>query len=201
MTAQRTYTDDERRARKRAYESRRRAENGAHVRAIEAASRQKTDASSRAATWRAEHVDHLKTYFKTLQAARMDAGYFDSPEVKAKRHAYYLATFKERKAYSAQWKKENADLVRQHQHTRRARQTGAGGVLSKDIVSRLLLLQRTKCTNCKGKLDKYHIDHIQPISKCGRNEDRNVQLLCPPCNLRKHAKDPIAFAQEQGRLL
>lgn len=26
-------------------------------------------------------------------------------------------------------------------------------------------------------------------------------LLCPTCNLRKHAKDPIAWANENGRLL
>jgi hypothetical protein len=29
----------------------------------------------------------------------------------------------------------------------------------------------------------------------------NVQLLCPPCNLKKHAKDPIQFMQERGFLL
>ncbi|MGL5935922.1 MAG: HNH endonuclease, partial [Cetobacterium sp.] len=35
----------------------------------------------------------------------------------------------------------------------------------------------------------------------GAHCDSNVQLLCPTCNLRKAAKDPVVFMQEMGRLL
>jgi 5-methylcytosine-specific restriction endonuclease McrA len=61
--------------------------------------------------------------------------------------------------------------------------------------------QRGKCANCHKKLTAPQIDHVLPVSRGGSNTDDNVQLLCGFCNRRKHAKDPIAFAQEQGRLL
>ena len=60
-----------------------------------------------------------------------------------------------------------------------------------------------KCPNCKAKLalTGHHLDHITPLSRGGLNVDGNVQLLCPPCNLTKAAKDPIEWAQQNGRLL
>ena len=66
---------------------------------------------------------------------------------------------------------------------------------------RLLVLQKGKCACCKTKLDKYHVDHIVPVSKGGPHEFTNLQLLCPTCNLNKHAKDPVDFMQTKGYLL
>jgi 5-methylcytosine-specific restriction endonuclease McrA len=47
----------------------------------------------------------------------------------------------------------------------------------------------------------FHIDHIQPLSKDGKHELRNLCIACPSCNLRKGDKDPIDFAQRIGKLL
>jgi 5-methylcytosine-specific restriction endonuclease McrA len=40
-----------------------------------------------------------------------------------------------------------------------------------------------------------------PLARGGSNDRLNLQCLCPQCNLSKNAKDPIAWAREQGRLL
>lgn len=78
----------------------------------------------------------------------------------------------------------------------------AEGALSKSIVSELYKKQKGKCACC-GRLlnDDYHLDHIQPLSKGGKNVDSNIQLLTSTCNLRKSAKDPIEYMQDKGYLL
>ena len=42
---------------------------------------------------------------------------------------------------------------------------------------------------------------IKPLARGGTNQRTNLQLLCPPCNLSKSAKDPIDFMQSRGFLL
>lgn len=61
---------------------------------------------------------------------------------------------------------------------------------------------------CKANLKKtgFHLDHIVPLrprngGTPGRYEDKNAQLTCPKCNLKKHNKSPIQFMQEMGYLL
>ena len=75
------------------------------------------------------------------------------------------------------------------------------GKLPSGTVARLQQLQKNRCANCRKKLTKFHLDHIVPLAKGGLHASGNVQLLCPNCNSRKSAKDPIDFAQQEGRLL
>lgn len=67
----------------------------------------------------------------------------------------------------------------------------------------ILALQNNKCAWCRANLRraKIHTDHIVPLALGGRNGRQNIQFLCAPCNLSKGAKDPVAFAQECGRLI
>lgn len=76
------------------------------------------------------------------------------------------------------------------------------GSYPKEYPKILYAKQKGKCINCLKPLrGKYHVDHIQPVVKGGTNHHWNLQLLCPSCNCRKHAKDPIDWARENGRLL
>lgn len=76
------------------------------------------------------------------------------------------------------------------------------GVLPKGTVQKLKELQRGRCAICGEKLKPgFHLDHIYPLSKGGAHTPDNVQLLCPGCNMRKNARDPIKHMQSLGRLL
>lgn len=82
------------------------------------------------------------------------------------------------------------------------RSNGKTGRLPRGFVARLFLLQKKKCTICRRSIaNGYHVDHVTPISKGGLHEPLNIQLLCPTCNVRKFAKDPIEYMQSRGFLI
>lgn len=85
---------------------------------------------------------------------------------------------------------------------RRARRAKSGGSFTAKQISELLIKQRGRCACCRVRLGaKFHRDHIVSLAQGGTNEIHNIQLLCRPCNLAKGAKDPIMWAQQQGRLI
>lgn len=104
--------------------------------------------------------------------------------------------------YMKQWRLENPLASHVSNSKRRARLLEAGGSYTEQDVIEILHLQKRRCAYCKTKLDgKFHVDHVIPISKGGSNGRNNLQICCPTCNLRKHAKDPTEFAQELGFLI
>ncbi len=96
------------------------------------------------------------------------------------------------------YRRANPHKVRDWEQNRHGRKTGS---LPKGTVLDLIIKQKNRCAYCQVKLKKYHIDHIVPLAKGGVHDRSNVQLLCPTCNVRKWAKDPIVFRREQGYLL
>lgn len=90
------------------------------------------------------------------------------------------------------------------QNRRAAKRNNGGSHTAKDILN-LFELQGGKCPYCKCKLyktsdNKYHIDHIVPLSKCGNNDISNLQLLCPKCNISKQNKSAEEFAANFNQL-
>ncbi|OGQ00789.1 MAG: hypothetical protein A2Z40_04235 [Deltaproteobacteria bacterium RBG_19FT_COMBO_60_16] len=133
------------------------------------------------AAWREKHPEQVKAYLDKWREKNPTRG----------------------REYSSEYRKANSERVKITNKNRHARKKGNGGKLSPDIASNLFNLQRGKCVVCKKSLKKtgFHLDHIVPLIKGGRNEDKNIQLTCPTCNIKKGGKDPIQFMQEQGFLL
>lgn len=106
------------------------------------------------------------------------------------------------KAGMQRWRIANPDKMRIYDNTRRMLIAGAAGKHTAKEIALLLEKQNWRCVYCRVSLkDKYHVDHIMPIALGGSNDISNIQCLCQTCNRRKHAKDPIIFAQESGLLL
>jgi len=52
------------------------------------------------------------------------------------------------------------------------------------IRKRILDRFNNKCVHC-GSIKKLQIDHIIPVSRGGREDENNMQILCKTCNLKK----------------
>ena len=117
----------------------------------------------------------------------------------------YRATHQEGvRAYEQRRPKRPKEVRRLKRAVRRARILGQAGVVSSDIVSRLLAWQRGRCAACQQDLQClpcYDLDHVEPLALGGLHTDSNLQLLCPMCNRQKGAKPPIVFMQARGYVL
>lgn len=115
----------------------------------------------------------------------------------------YYANPKRRLETNKVWQRANPDKIRTYRRNIRARRNAAPGAHTAADVRAILLAQRQRCAYCRTKLQKAntHIDHIVALSRGGTNDPRNLQALCASCNIRKHNKDPIDFAQAKGLLL
>jgi 5-methylcytosine-specific restriction endonuclease McrA len=107
-----------------------------------------------------------------------------------------------RHAYAKEYQKRFPERAATRERNKRARKRENGGTHTHAEIVEIKKLQRGKCAYCKLKLgDRFHVDHIVPIVKGGRNDRANLQILCAPCNHRKYSKDPMDFARSMGRLL
>jgi 5-methylcytosine-specific restriction endonuclease McrA len=107
-------------------------------------------------------------------------------------------------ANSKAWRQANPEWFRELRRQRRLRKRNAEGSHTGEEIKQLFAKQRGRCANpaCHRSIkDGYHVDHIMPLVLGGSNWISNIQLLCPTCNLKKRAKDPIKWAQENGMLL
>lgn len=97
-----------------------------------------------------------------------------------------------------QYRNEHRDYFRAKAASRRR----APGTHTAADIAEIRKLQKNRCAYCKTSLSKsYRVDHHMPIAKGGTNDRKNLQLLCHPCNAKKHAKHPVDFAQQIGLLL
>ena len=120
--------------------------------------------------------------------------------------AWRLANPERLRAYDKAYRKKHPEKFRIKNRIkearRRARLAGVGGNHTSAQINQMLIAQKFKCANCHISIRKrYHEDHVLPIALGGSNDIGNIQLLCPPCNQSNRSKHPIAWAQENGRLI
>lgn len=97
------------------------------------------------------------------------------------------------------YRAKNREKVKEWKLKRRGANLGR---LPYGTIPAIARAQKWKCAICRVPIkDGYHVDHIMPIARGGKHENRNLQLLCGPCNLRKSDRDPIHHMQSLGRLL
>lgn len=181
-------------------------------------SENKSTAITRAVEWNATNKDRRREITKRWDRLHADQRrewwleyVRNNPmKVKAKNDKWRKLNKVRDKLNKTSWAKVNPDKVKQARdewrtrnphrwmvdtHARRARTRGR---FTQRRVLQLKHDQGGKCVYCPSPLDKFHIDHIMPLALGGSNTDDNIQLLCPRCNLRKHAKHPDVFAKEIG---
>ena len=147
------------------------------------------------AKWNAENPGRKKAI-----AAKY---YAENPEKhKAASAKYYAENPEKAKACMAKWQASHPENRRANDHKRRAQKLKAGGSFAAAEIKVMLKCQREKCVYCRTDIrESYHIDHVMPLALGGHNGISNIQLVCPRCNLTKHAKDPDDFRRERGFLL
>jgi 5-methylcytosine-specific restriction endonuclease McrA len=106
------------------------------------------------------------------------------------------------RAIHQKWIEDNPEKVAAFSAATRAKRQQAEGRHTAEEVLALLEKQGGRCVYCRASIrTKYHADHIVPLARGGSNWISNIQLTCPPCNLRKNRTDPLVFASRLGRLL
>lgn len=101
------------------------------------------------------------------------------------------------------WYENNKERAFALVRNRKARKRTASGSHTGRDIAEIFRLQKGLCAYCRGNLTRLgkHVDHIIPLVLGGANDRRNIQILCPTCNLSKGPKHPLEFGRTLGRLL
>jgi 5-methylcytosine-specific restriction endonuclease McrA len=125
--------------------------------------------------------------------------------------------------YSRCRREENLDADRANQRTRyakdrdayiaraeeRQRKLSERGKYTAEDVQALYVKQCGRCAGCNLEIENtrsrsakrgFEVDHVMPVKLGGSNLPENLQLLCRPCNRKKHAKHHDEWARIAANL-
>ncbi len=145
--------------------------------------------------WRKANPEKVKQMVKRWKNANRDKVLEDAREYARK---WRVENLELARARHKAWAKANPDKIRiqlRKRYGRRKATTKSASYTFSD-VKRLYSEQKGLCANpfCACDLNEtFHIDHSLPLSRGGSNGPDNIQLMCPSCNSRKHAKTMDEF--------
>lgn len=146
--------------------------------------------------------DAYFAYAKELRGRKSSSGQVLANERKRAKYASD-PEFRSRQLRNAkEWASQNKGHRLASYHKRERAKKASGDHFTGHDVKQVLASQKEKCANCLSSIrGGYHVDHIVPLARGGTNDRYNIQLLCPPCNIKKSSLDPVDWANRNGRLL
>jgi 5-methylcytosine-specific restriction endonuclease McrA len=114
-------------------------------------------------------------------------------KVSTKKRMYYKANKEKHAMWHKGYYAANREVFRVKSHKYRALKLGAVGSYTPEEIVELIEEQAGMCAYGCGESiqEKYHIDHIVPLSPsnpniaAGSNDIHNLCIACPRCNIRK----------------
>ena len=154
--------------------------------------------------WRKNNQQHVKEYSKDYRLVNKERikkqgkeyrkhnqevkrRYYQSNKKRAQEWGkkYYQENKEYIKERIEKWRQGNREMVRATASHRRSLKRGAKGSHTGEERELLFKLSNYKCLSC-GTKENLEIDHIRPLSKGGRDDIINLQVLCKSCNCVKH---------------
>lgn len=124
----------------------------------------------------------------------------DKPAIYSK--TYRDKNLEKRREENRIYLKKNPEINRTKSRNYHARKHKAQGTHTLEQVRTLYKKQRGRCFYCNTKLnDKYHADHVMPISRGGSNYISNIVVACSVCNESKGGKLLHEWRGGGGRLI
>ncbi len=137
-------------------------------------------------TVEASQVKYREVHRVELNAAANERRLADPELFRRRCREWYARNQTEEVQRVLRYQKANPDKVNSIVNTRRARKSAAGGFYVVEDIVAILDRQERVCVGCPTDIsDRYHVDHVHPLSRGGTNWPENLQLLCQPCNSQK----------------